>query len=367
MKAKLPVILGLGLGVAVSAAGGDFREDLLAKFERVPLAQLPTPLEELKALSRDLGGPPLYVKRDDQTGLAFGGNKARKLEFIFADVLQKKSDVIITWAGIQSNWARQTTAAARIHGIRPILVLTRGEHSPNHGGNLLLDSLMGADVRLIDPAADRASIVGRIAEEERAGGHRPYVVPVGGSVPSDSMDLPLGAIAYAHGFSELHEQAAELGITFDHVVLATGSGGTQAGLMVGASALAPHVKVVGISVSGEKQVVKEQVARIANETAEALELSNRFSPEETIVIDDYIGEAYGVVNEATAMAIGELARREGILLDPVYTGKAMAGMLDLIKKGYFEGSRGVVFVHTGGTPALFAYEDELLSHLGQKP
>ena len=357
--------------VGCAAAGSAFAETpasdlgdtIRSKYERVPLAHLPTPLEAAKAFSAELGGPDIYIKRDDQTGLAFGGNKARKLEFIFADVLAKKSDVIITWAGIQSNWARQTAAAARIYGIEPILVLARGEHSPDHGGNLLLDALMGADVRLVDADVDLGEIARGIAAELTAQGKTPYVVPVGGSRPMDSMELPLGAVAYANGFYELWQQAQARGWAIDHVVLATGSGGTQAGLMVGARALAPNVEVVGISISSEKNAAKKGVSEIANATALALGLEMTFSSEETVVLDDYIGEAYGVVDESVALAIGMLARHEGVLLDPVYSGKAMAGMIDLVKKDYFEGSRGVVFLHTGGTPALFAYEEELLKYL----
>ena len=359
------VMIGCAAAALAETPASNLGDIIRSKYERVPLAHLPIPLEAAKTFSATLGGPPIYIKRDDQTGLAFGGNKARKLEFIFADVLAKKSDVIITWAGIQSNWARQTAAAARIYGIEPILVLARGEHSPDHGGNLLLDALMGADVRLVDADADRSEIAREIAAELTAQGKTPYVVPVGGSRAMDSMELPLGAIAYANGFYELWQQAEERGWAIDHVVLATGSGGTQAGLMVGARALAPNVEVVGISISNEKNAAKKGVAEIANATASALGLDMTFTPEETVVLDDYIGEAYGVVDASVAQAIGMLARHEGVLLDPVYSGKAMAGMIDLVKKGYFEGSRGVVFLHTGGTPALFVYEEELLKYLKQ--
>jgi len=361
---RVILLIGFGLLAAFSAASeNDFATALAKKYERVPLAHLPTPFEAMASLSAATDAPPLYIKRDDQTGLAFGGNKARKLEFIFADVLAKRSDVIVTWAGVQSNWARQTAAAARLHDIRPILILAKGEHSPHHGGNLLLDALMGADVRLVEPSADRAAVARTVASELRSQGHRPYVVPVGGSQSMDSMELPLGAIAYANGFDELWRQSVEMGVAIDHVVLATGSGGTQAGLMVGAKAVAPHVAIVGISVSREKNAAMSGVSAIAEETAQALGLDMDFPVEETIVIDDYMGDGYGVLNEPTARAVAEVARHEAILLDPVYTGKAMAGMLDLVRKGYFEGSRGIVFLHTGGTPALFVYEEELLRYV----
>ena len=359
------VLLIALLAVATSSTGAedDFAETIAAKYDRVPLAHLPTPLEAMSSLAAELGGPPLYVKRDDQTGLAFGGNKARKLEFIFADVLEKKSDIIITWAGIQSNWARQTAAAALIHDIKPILFLEKAEQSPSHGGNLLLDRLMGADVRLVEPGVNRPELARALAKELRAQGHNPYVVPVGGSRPLDSMELPLGAIAYANGFNELWRQARAEGWEFDHVVVANGSGGTQAGLMVGAMAVAPGVKVVGINVDGDEEKKRRNVTAIANVTAEALGLHMTFAEDDTIVIHDYVGEGYGIVDEDIANAIGLFARHEAVLLDPVYTGKAAAGLIDLVRKGYFEGSRGVVFLHTGGTPALFAYEEDLLKYL----
>ncbi len=360
------VVLGgtyLALGGDRADTASDF-EASLGRFDQIELAHLPTPLEELKTLTAELGGTRLYVKRDDQTGLAFGGNKARKLQFIMADVLAKRSDSIITWGGVQSNWCRQTAAAARKLGVMPILVLGKAEPGPvAYGGNYLLDYLMEADVRLIEPGNDRASTAERIASEEKVEGRRPYVVSVGGSSVGGSMTEPLGAIAYAAAFSELYGQAQKKGFEMNHVVLATGSGGTQAGLVVGAQALAPHVNIVGISISGRKTAVQSSVAEIANQTARALDLDLSFRVDDIIVFDEYIGEGYGKLDSSHADAIALMARKEGILLDPVYTGKAMAGTLDLIEKGYFKKDDGVVFLHTGGTPALFVYREELLELL----
>jgi D-cysteine desulfhydrase family pyridoxal phosphate-dependent enzyme len=362
-------------GVAVAAsfflygsseAANRLDELIKRKFERVQLAHLPTPLEEMKNLSEALGGPRLYVKRDDETGLAFGGNKARKLDFIFADVLAKKSDVVLTWAGVQSNWARQTAAACTKFGIRPILLLSKNDVSPTENGNLLIDALLGADVRILEPGEDRGPLVDRILAEEKEKGNVVYTVPVGGSSPAYSMEEPLGAIAYAYAFQEMHQQAAEQGFAITHVVVATGSGGTQAGLMVGAKAVDPSVEIVGIAVSTEKGAVKKFVAEIANQTAKSLGLDLTFTPEETVVIDDYLGEGYGHLSEPIVEALTLVSRHEGILIDPVYTGKAMAGLVDKIRKGHFEKNDGVVFLHTGGTPALFAYEGQLLEHLDQK-
>jgi L-cysteate sulfo-lyase len=247
----------------------------IEKFRHVKLAHLPTSMERMKALSYELDGPTLYIKRDDQTGLAFGGNKARKLEFVIADALMKKSDVIITWAGIQSNWCRQTAAAARAFGIKPILVLfKRPEAPPGYDGNLLLDFILDADIRIIeskeDEEIDTEEIINRIAEDEKEKGHSPYIVPVGGSRVGGSMMEPLGAISYTKAFLEIYREVKKKKIKITHLVLATGSGGTQAGLIVGAKALGTSIKVVGISVSREKASVKENVSAIANDTAEAL-------------------------------------------------------------------------------------------------
>jgi D-cysteine desulfhydrase family pyridoxal phosphate-dependent enzyme len=357
-------MLSLLIFVTALAGASDLGKTIADRYDRIDLAHLPTPLEKMMTLTEKFGGPDLYIKRDDQTGLAFGGNKARKLEYIFADLLAKKADSVVTWASVQSNWCRQTAAAARVVGIKPILVLFKRDDSPAFpDGNLLLDLLMNADVRIIEPGHDRQTTVDRIVKEEKAKGLNPYVVSVGGSSVGGSMTEPLGAIAYAAAFEETYRQARESGFKIDHVVLATGSGGTQAGLVVGAKAIAPDVQIVGIAISGPSASVKASVANIANETARVLDLEHSFTAEDIIVFDDYIGEGYGKMNTAHAEAIALTAREEGILLDPVYTGKAMAGTIDLIKKGYFKKGEGVVFLHTGGTPALFVYRDRLIELL----
>lgn len=349
----------------ISEKGLDRR---IEKFRHVKLAHLPTPMERMKALSSELNGPTLYTKRDDQTGLAFGGNKARKLEFIIADALMKKSDVIITWAGIQSNWCRQTAAAARAFGIKPILVLFKRPEAPTgYDGNLLLDFILDADIRIIEPKEDEEidieEIINRVAEDEKEKGHNPYIVPVGGSRVGGSMMEPLGAISYTKAFLEIYKEAKKKKIEISHLVLATGSGGTQAGLIVGAKALGTSIKIVGISVSREKASVKENVSAIADDVAEALGLKMTFSPDEVVVFDEYLGEGYGILNKEIADAIRIVAKKEGIILDPVYTGKAMVGLIDLTRKGYFTKGDGVVFLHTGGTPALFVYKEGLLELL----
>jgi D-cysteine desulfhydrase family pyridoxal phosphate-dependent enzyme len=334
-------------------------------FSRVHLAQLPTPLEKLNALSKKVDGPNIMMKRDDQTGLAFGGNKARKLEFIMADAIKKKCDVIITTGGVQSNWCRSTAAAAKALGIQPILVLFKTPEVPKGiDGNLLLDYIFDADVRMIELPeegdVDRQMIIEGIAKEQEKQGHKPYIVPVGGSTPEGSMDKPLGALSYTKAFLEIYQDVKRKKIRADYIVFATGSGGTQAGLVVGAKVLGSPIKVLGISLSREAVAVQENVARIATDTARMLGLDLTFSPEEILVSDDYVMEGYGILTQEIADAMKIVARTEGILLDPVYTGKAMAGLIDLTKKGYFKKDEGIVFIHTGGTPALFVYRERLL-------
>jgi D-cysteine desulfhydrase family pyridoxal phosphate-dependent enzyme len=331
-------------------------------YDRAPLAHLPTPLEELDALSAYLRGPRILMKRDDQTGLATGGNKARKLEYIFADARAKGADVIITWGGLQSNWCRQTAAGAAALGMRSILLLSKRDDSPVVvDGNHLLDEILGAEVHILEPDSDPAAVAEEIARAERAVGRTPYVVSVGGSRTGGSMEKPLGAMGYLMGFLETYQQALELGREPDYMVIATGSGGTQAGLVVGAAVLGARTKIVGISVSGSAESIRENVARIATQTADALAMDLSFKPDNIIAFDDFVGEGYGQLTRGTVDAIRETARREGILLDPVYTGKAMSGLMGLVDRGYFSEDDLVVFIHTGGTPGIFHYGNELLS------
>lgn len=371
---------GVGLAIAApfacgGAGAGNLEGDVadpmtifdeaVSRFEQAPLAHLPTPFEEMPTLAAELGGPRLFVKRDDQTGLAFGGNKARKLDFILADAVAKGSDSVVTWAGVQSNWARMTAAGSRRLGMDPILVLQRREDQSvaPADGNLLLDRILGADVRIIEPDGDREATVAEIASAEREAGRTPYVVSVGGSRTGGDMVLPLGAVAYANGFRELLGQAREAGVTITHVVHASGSGSTQAGLVVAAKMLAPEVRIIGISTGGSKAAGEATVLGIARETVEAMGLDLEIEPADVVFLDEYFGEAYGVLNADVVEAIALTARTEGILLDPVYTGKAMNGLQGLIRTGHFSEDDVVVFLHTGGTPALFPYREGLLEDL----
>ena len=347
--------------------------DRIGKFPRVELVHRPTPFRKLARLTERLGGPEIFIKRDDLTGLAFGGNKSRKLEFIVGDMLRKKADAVITWASTQSNWCMQTAAAARKFGIRPILILFKTtDLPPEIDGNLLLDVILGADIRIREAvekgkgvkAAQAFVVMEEIAQEVRSRGLEPYLVAVGGSLVGGDMDRPLGAVSYVEAFLEMLEQAAAEGFTPDHVVHSTGSGGTQAGLVVGAKALTENCRVLGISVSEPKGPFSEDVRRIAGECDEALDLGLGIGPGDVVVNDEYLGSGYGAVDRDVADVIQLIFQTEGIVLDPVYTAKAMAGLVDLVNKGAFKKTDKVVFFHTGGTPALFPYRRELLSYLG---
>jgi D-cysteine desulfhydrase family pyridoxal phosphate-dependent enzyme len=344
----------------------------LASFPRVSLAHLPTPLEKLEALSRLLSPLSLFAKRDDQTGLAFGGNKARKLEFIMADALEQGADSIVTWAGVQSNWCRQVAASSARLGKRAVLVLLKRPGLPvGEDGNLLLDRVLNADVRILEASGEKGFLelenvkeyVGPVVAEEEKAGRRVYVAPVGGSLMEGSMTRPVGALGYVVAFAELMDQSAALGFSPDSVVLATGSAGTQAGLVAGARILSPQTRIVGVSVAGSSEVVSTYVKTIAEAVLEELGEVPAVADEDVVVLDDYLGEGYGILNQDVVNAVGMVAREEGVLLDPVYTGKAMAGFLDLVKRGYFGEGEKVVFLHTGGTPALFPYREGMLTGL----
>lgn len=344
----------------------------LERFPRVDIIPRPTPLRKLERLTARLGGPSIYIKRDDMTGLAFGGNKSRKLEFIIRDMIEKRADVVITWGSLQSNWCLQTAAAARSFGIKPVLVLFQTYDLPTDpDGNLLLDIVLGADIRVLEAqkgkvvkASQAMALLEEAAKEFRASGHRPYLVPVGGSLVRGDMEAPLGAIGYVGAFVEILDQMRALGVEPGHVVHATGSGGTQAGLLVGARALTDGCRVVGISVSDPKGPFSDDVLEIARAADDSLDLGLELRLEDVVVFDEYLGEGYGHIDRQTAETIRLVLKTEGIVLDPVYTAKAMTGLIDLVRTGFFERTDHVVFVHTGGTPALFPYRTALVRYLG---
>ncbi len=323
--------------------------DMPTDLPRFPLAYLPTPLEFLPRLSRELG-PRIYIKRDDQTGLAGGGNKTRKLEFLVAEALAQEADTLITVGAAQSNHCRQTAAAAAKAGLRCILVL-RGDEPEETTGNLLLDHLLGAQV-LWSGKRMREAVMEEVVAEERAGGRRPYPVPLGGSTP-------LGAAAYALAMEELKAQMEAQRLNFSRILFASSSGGTQAGLVVGAERAGFKGEVLGISVDEDRETLTSAVARIATGTATLLDHRHTYTPTHISVNTDYFGAGYAILGQPEREAIELFAQTEGVLLDPVYTGRAAAGMIDLIRRGVIRQDETILFWHTGGTPALFAYEAEL--------
>jgi len=325
---------------------------LLARFPRVSLAHLPTPLEFLPRLTEHLGGPNIYVKRDDCTGLGTGGNKTRKLEFLVADALQKKADVIITQGAVQSNHARQTAAAACKVGMACELIFEKrvadADEAYKTSGNVLLDRVFGANIREVEKGTDMNAAMEDLADELRAGGKNPYVVPGGGS-------NPIGALGYVDCAFEFLSQANRDGIPIDYVVHATGSAGTQAGLVVGLKAMNANIPLLGIGVNAGKQDQEEKVWKLAQETAEFIGAAGCVSREDIVANCDYVGPGYGVPTAGMNDAVKLLARKEGLLFDPVYSGKGLAGMIDLVKKGEFGEAKNILFVHTGGVAGLFGY------------
>lgn len=318
--------------------------------KRVPLAQLPTPIQPLARLSKHLGGPTLLIKRDDQTGLAGGGNKARKLEFLVAEALAQGCDHLVTTGAPQSNHCRQTAAAAAAYGLGCSLVL-RGNPPADVTGNLLLDELLGAHLYW-SGEQDTATLMGAVCAELRTMGRTPYQIPLGGS-------NVVGATGYVLAMEELKTQIATANLNIDFIIVASGSGGTQAGMVLGATVYGFRGEILGISVAAEAQALHTQVAALATATATHLGLGTLSLADRVNVNDDYVGEGYGVVGESEREAVRMVAQLEGILLDPVYTGRAMGGLIDLIRWGAFTRGQTVLFWHTGGAAALPAFAEKL--------
>jgi D-cysteine desulfhydrase family pyridoxal phosphate-dependent enzyme len=329
----------------------------IARLPRITLGSYPTPLDDAHSLSAALGGPRILIKRDDLTGLALGGNKCRKLEFILGDALQKGMDVVIGTGGAQSNFALQLAAAARKLKMDVYLVLVK-DH-PEIQGNLLLHDILDSNVTLVDPqeitgtTSDPALVkMNALADDLRRQGKRPLVLPVGGHIP-------LGTTGWVNAVDETWQQLKSRKMSAQYFVITTGSFGTQAGLELGVKYLKLPTKVIGISVAQKSQPAAIAVADMANQTAKLLGMKVSFTPEEITVYDQYIGEGYGKMTEKCRQAIKLVAQTEGIFLDPVYTGKTMAGLIDLVRKGKFTSKDTVVFFHTGGIAALFAYVKEM--------
>lgn len=319
--------------------------------KRLPLAHLPTPIEALPRLSRRLSGPQLYIKRDDLTGLGLGGNKTRKLEYLLSDALAKGAKTLVTTGAVQSNHCRQVAAAAARLGLGCLLVLV-GTEPKEAQGNLLLDKLNAAQI--IYTSRDRRDqLLRERFEQAEQEGLRPYLIPYGGS-------NPIGALGYLNAMRELNQQ----GLDPDWIVFASSSGGTQAGLILGAHTVGFKGKILGISIDQTSAFFSAQIATLVNQTALNLGVDWSIISDDVLVNDDYCRAGYGVLTSAEVEAVNLFASQEGILLDPVYTGRAAAGLIDLVRKGFFQPEKKVLFWHTGGTPALFA---EPYSHSLIKP
>lgn len=331
---------------------------------RVTLGCYPTPLTEARHLSSVLGGPRIFIKHEDLSGLALGGNKCRRLEFILAEAKRQGADVVISTAGSQSNYCVQVAAAARRLKMKPSFVLVRGIHNEPQG-NLLLQDILGSDIEILEltdimevlvkggPVSQKMD---RMAEDLRANGYNPFIIRH--DIPDPSAIL--SPVGWVNAADELTTQLRDRNIEAGYVVVANSGGVTQAGLVLGLKYLGTSYEVIGISNLRKKDAAAVAVAEHINALSDLLGLKVKVTPDELEINDSYIGEGYGIPDRKCIDAMRLAAQTEGIFLDPVYTGKAMAGLIDLIDKGRFKPTDTIVFVHTGGVPALFAYHKEMV-------
>jgi L-cysteate sulfo-lyase len=329
--------------------------DRLAAFSRLGLADLPTPLEPMKRLTAHLGGPRLWVKREDATGLGFGGNKLRKLDYVLHEALARGADTVVSGGVVQSNSQRQVAAAAAKLGLACHLAVYHGRIKPPTGeyktsGNAFLNRLYGAHLHDVPWTGDRNEAIRTLVADLEAKGHKPYFVPYG-------VSNALGAVGYATTIAEIESQAVQLSFAPSAIVHCTGSAGTQAGLVVGAAVAMPDTRVVGIDIDAEPARVRADVVTFAREASELLDVS--FDEANVEVVAGHAGPAYGVPHEATIEAIRLAGQLEALALDPVYSGKGLAGLIALIRQGRWRKDEDVIFLHTGGAPALFAYQSGL--------
>lgn len=329
----------------------------LARFSRRRYTEGWTPLYRLERLSRLLGGPEIYMKRDDLLGLAAGGNKTRKLEFLVADALAQGADTLITCGAVQSNHCRLTLAAAVVEGLKCQLLLEErvpGSYKPEGSGNNFLYRLLGVErVRVVPGGSPLLDLMGEMAGELEARGRKAYIIPTGGS-------NPVGATGYVACAEEALAQLFALGIRIDRIVCASGSGGTHAGLVAGFYGNSSGISVVGVNVSRKKGPQEQLIYDLASRTASHVGIPGTLPRDTVLCFDEYVGPGYSLPTPAMIEAVQMLARTEAILLDPVYTGKAMAGLIDLVRKGFFKRGEHVLFVHTGGSAALYAYQEAVL-------
>lgn len=320
--------------------------------ERIKLANLPTKIEKLDRLSKLMGGPDIYIKRDDYTGTEISGNKVRKLEFSIKEALDMGCDFLITCGGIQSNHARATVAAAVKMGMKAGLVL-RGKEDAEIDGNLFINKLLGADIRFVTPEDyknRRIEIMEELKKEMELKGFKPYIIPEGAS-------NGIGSFGYLNAMEEILAQEKELGIKFDGIFIAIGSGGTQAGLLLGNKILCSTSQIYGINVCDDEDYFKDRIHEILIESNKYLDAGIQFHKSEINIIDGYVGRGYALSTSAELNFISEFAKLEGIILDPVYTGKGMYGLTEEIKKGRFKDFRNILFIHTGGLFGVFPQKD----------
>jgi len=331
----------------------------LAKFPRRRYTAGQTPIEKASRFSEVLGGPDIYIKRDDLLGLSAGGNKTRKLEFLVADALAQGADTLITCGAVQSNHCRLTLSAAVKEGLKCRFVLEErvpGSFDPKASGNIFLYNLLGIEeIKVVQAGSDLMAEMEQVAEQLAAEGRKGYIIPVGGS-------NAIGATGYVACAQEILDQTFKLGLNIDALVCASGSAGTQAGLITGFYGCNMNIPVVGINVSREKEEQEDIVYGLVRETAKHVGVNFEIPRDAVNCFGDYVGPGYSLPTPEMAEAVKLVARTEGILLDPVYTGKTMAGLIDLIRQGYFKKEANILFVHTGGSPALYVYKEYILSH-----
>jgi len=316
--------------------------------EKITFANLPTRIEKLERLSQKLGGPNIYIKRDDQTGTEVSGNKIRKLEFSVREALNQGADVLITCGGIQSNHCRATAAVASRLGMKSVLVL-RGDSETESDGNLLIDKLLGAEIHFITPEEyknNKAEIMEQIKVQLEKQGYKPYIIPEGAS-------NGIGGFGYYNAMEEIICQEKELGVHFDRIVLAVGSGGTHSGLFLASKTLEYTGEIYGFNVCDDAQHFKNEIYKILHESMKYIDVNLHISKDEIHIMDGYVGRGYALSRPEELNFIHDFARLEGIILDPVYTGKAMYGLVEEIKKGTFKNCENILFIHTGGAFGLF--------------
>ena len=323
---------------------------MLEKFERIKLGHFPTPIEHLKNVSQHLDGPNIFIKRDDCTGLATGGNKTRKLEFLIPDAIKNKAELIVTVGAIQSNHARQTAAACSLKGLKCLIILEQRLKDPPdaymNSGNVFLNKLLGAEVMLCPKDQDILEYSTKVVENIKSKGTNVYFIPGGGS-------NSIGALGYVECFKEILEKNSKY--NFTHIIHATGSSGTQAGLLAGKKYFQSQLQIIGISVRYEKKIQEEKVYNEAKKVCEKLKC-DVLDRSEVVAYDDYVGSGYGEPTDGMIEATNLLAKKEAILLDPVYSGKGFAGLIGLIRQKKFTKEDNILFIHTGGAVSLSAYE-----------